>query len=335
MMRPWSPKGLGWTIGKVSLTLVCIALIGIAVGSDGQVQETRADIVVLDQAERPKTEQFSRALTALGHPTPRVYELNGNRIFFSVHQAEGTPVQLLARYQDEFVRQGLNPQPFYGMDDAEYMQRKRVGFTGGVVPMSLDDQAVIMGGVERRDRRDHPLALVRALVPGQGPDELFDGYRWVEIEGLPGRARSTITATWSDEGFDYQKMFPESWSRPGKGVDPRIPICAGCQRVNQLGERARAGTHESYVFVTDSTRAELERFYRRRLAEQGWELSQNFSLYQQLIEEVALEGSEMKPMEFRRDDLLLDVQIFPFEDHKMAVRTVLVDHEYLEELTRR
>jgi hypothetical protein len=323
----------------VALTVAFVALIGgmmVVVGSDGEVPSSQADITALNFGPRPKVEQFSDSLRALGHSEPRVFELNGNRIFFSTAHPEESPKRVLRQYQDEFVRQGLNGQAFYELRADEMMQRNRTSLTGGVVPMEIAPSRVVMSGV---DTRGNPMTLTELLDNhdrSKSAGELFDAYRWVEVYRHDDEPHSTVIATWSDQRFDYDKMFPQRQGRPSKDVDPRVPVCRGCLKVNQFGERARAGTHESYVFVTGEHPDELRAFYRSNLEARGWRLGERASVFEQVMEQVDFEADETVRLEFVREDLMLEVTFFPMEEEgQTGVRTVLMDQKFMDEIENR
>lgn len=326
-------KNAGVILAKLGMALAVIAAIaGImgGVGTDGEMQGTQADITALDFAPRPKVERFTNSLRALGHSEPQVYELNGNRIFFSVRKTGESPATLLREYQDEFVRQHLNEQPFYEMKLDKMMQRKRTSLTGGVVPMVLSRDHIIMGGVETRGDPQTPSELLAAHSSAKGPAELFDAYRWVEIFRQKNQPLTTVIATWSDDGFDYDEMFPRPFERQTKGVDPRVPVCTGCLKVNQFADLGKQGTHQSYVFVTDESIEQARHFYESTLEAQGWTARENARVFDRLKGRVQFDYSEIAQLDFVRDEALLELRLFPMDDHQTGIRVILMDQAFLD-----
>lgn len=319
-------------VGKLALTLAIISGVGVfVVASDpqGRVAESQADIVAVVPNPMSDTERFREALGNLGHEPAQVYELNGNRIFFSVNRLHDSPQKVLRTYQAEFVAQGLNSQAFTTLSMAEMASRKRTSFSGGIVPLKLSPNHIIMGGVRTRGGSKSTPELVGEFSARKTPAQLFNAFRWIEITRPQANGRTTVTATWSDENFDYQAMFPRPDEPQHRDVDERIPICPKCLKVNQFSDQGRPGTHETYVFTTPLSQYQLRTFYRDQLEKRGWQLDERSRWLDELSPHLDLEAIQMDRLEFRRADDSLELAIYPLEGQRNAIRLVLVDEKHL------
>ena len=271
-----------------------------------------------------------RSIAALWRDEPTAYRLNGNRIFVSTTKRAETPLELLRDYQDAFTEYGVNERPLYQVEPSTALQRKRMGMTGGVVPLQRTPTHVIMGGVEMRGDAETPTEIFAQMPRAAGgPAELFRAYRWVEIRREPDSPVSTVMASWSDVDFDYAKMFPARRGAASRDVDHRVPMCPGCQKVNQFADDSRAGTHETFVFVTDQRLAEVRDFYEDRLRAQGWQPREHVALFDELRRQIGLGSDQMQRLEYARDELTLELAIYPLDEGGSGVRAVLVDETFL------
>lgn len=104
---------IGFSIATVSCVAAAIVVLSpeadeeTAVPSVG-VSESRADIFWGLEFERSHTQKFATALEKLGHEPPRVYDYNGNEVYFSTRVSHRGPSELLSEYQSAFVEEGVN-----------------------------------------------------------------------------------------------------------------------------------------------------------------------------------------------------------------------------------
>jgi hypothetical protein len=256
---------------KLMVTALSVLAIAWAVGVldfEGQVPESHADIAWLSAAPRSNTQQFQRSLQRLGHDAPQVFDLNGNTVYFSVAYSRHSPEQVLRQYQDEFYRQGVNPRPFYDVDGDED-QMMSAGLSGGIIPLEISRERVLMGGMITSGEARDKAGLERHFHGSKDPFKVFRGHRQIEISRRAEDSRTTIVSTWSDERFDYGRMVPGSTSGPG--YDDRVPACMGCTRLTRFEDLARDKHHVTYVFQGTASPGELRHFYDRAMGSRGWE----------------------------------------------------------------
>lgn len=319
---------------KIILAVGLVGLVGLGLallGKGGTVKKSQADIVDFRFGFESKTEKFVNTLDRMGHSPPQVYELNGNRIYFSRRTADKSPKELLTDYQEELVDQGLNDQVFDSFDDSETMQRIRTGLTGGVVPVEIRDDYVAMNGILPSSGADSTEELLKNYDPTKTVSELFNGYRWIEAFNSPGRKESTVLAMWSDSKFEFAKMRVPKADLTDMNLHKAVPVCPGCEQVNQFSDKNIDGLHETYIFETRRSITGVRRFYTSRLKAQGWELSVNSKIMDRVRRHIDVQAGGSRRLKFTSDDKQMVVEIFPHEERKTAVRISLVDETYLKE----
>lgn len=189
-------------LGRIALTGATICGIGFAFVAlnpsekDGapslEVKESNADIFAMSFAERTSTQKFQAALENLGHETPRVYDLNGNTVMFSVNQKRGSIDDIVGEYMRAFAEEGVNPEiidPQTENGTAAHKRAIEAGVNGGVLPWVVNDDYMSMGGavMDVASANDDDLA---ERVDGQSKEfeELLDrlehGYRSCGGDGL-------------------------------------------------------------------------------------------------------------------------------------------------------
>ena len=151
------------------IALTGAAMVGIAAGflvlhpsekEEGglEVESSRADIAWMTGFEPSNTQRFAAALEQLGHEPPRVYDLNGNEVYFSTRTTRKRPEQLIREYQRAFVEQGLNSKEHLMTDRAlseqrfnpavlgELNERAEAAMSGEILPASVSDDYLAMHG---------------------------------------------------------------------------------------------------------------------------------------------------------------------------------------------
>jgi hypothetical protein len=156
-------------LGRIALTVGSVAAIGwgfVALNAPDEngeteigVQESQADIASFDFTPTTSTQRFQKALDALGHETPRVYDYNGNTVMFSTNIIRGDMRKMFDMYMTEFANQGVNPSVFrLGAKPGTERHREMLeaAVTGGVIPWVAGDTYASMGGavMERADPED-------------------------------------------------------------------------------------------------------------------------------------------------------------------------------------
>ncbi len=88
----------------------------------------------------------------------------------------------------------------------------------------------------------------------------------------PDARWTTVVATWSDESFDYRKMVAGS-RVGGQRVDPMVPACPGCTRLQRFEDLDPSSGHVDYAYIGPVSLQKTLTFYDRVLPERGWELA--------------------------------------------------------------
>lgn len=262
-----------WTTAKLAVTGATIAAIAIGFGifdSNLEVQDSEADIVSFDFAEREPVQKFEDSLDDLGHPDPRPFNLNGNTVYFSSIETTEEPKQVMERYLREFYEEGLNSRPEYAPNaetgDAVILD----GQAGGIVPMFVSNDQVILGGMELAkdwETADDLRAIFRDHDK-DAPWKLWKGYRNIEISRTD--RKTLVSASWSRNDFDYEKMMMGNESED-QNVSTEVPGCIGCVRVNSFEDLSASSNYRNDIYMGASPPEELSRFYDQALSSRGWE----------------------------------------------------------------
>jgi hypothetical protein len=150
--------GAGWAILTLNPPTESMDGEGVTL-----VKEGRADIVTSSLAERTSTQKFASALENLGHEAPRVYDYNGNTVYFSTREVMGKrPEEILQEYQHEFVVQGINSKQYLvpalakELNDPDsqekpsedLMEMYEAAANGEILPQLVTSTHMSMGGAE-------------------------------------------------------------------------------------------------------------------------------------------------------------------------------------------
>lgn len=283
-------RSLGAVI-KLGICGASILAIGWAILMlDGsEVQEASADILSVSPAPLTNTARFEKSLKALGHGEPRVYDYNGNEVGFSTRYVRHKkPRRLLEQYQREFVRQGLNEQTYQNQpgseldrSDPKYLEksadaaseRVEAMMSGQIVPLEVHDGYAAMGaGLITGKPSTRAQARQRLKAPKTDDfDELFEGYRMIEIFREPSSGATAVTAAWSRGDFEMKNHRPDRHADQ-RGVNPSlaIPSCMGCKRSVRFGGKANAKPDAVNIFETSQKPSRVVDFYDETMANRGW-----------------------------------------------------------------
>ncbi len=153
---------------RVTLTVAIVVAIAAAVlvlhpDSDDEggvgVGASRADIAWMTPFEQTHTQRFASALEDLGHEPPRVYDLNGNEVFFSTRTSRKSPERLLQEYQEKFVEKGVNSKMWLQSTDNlskqrpskgarnQISERAKAAVDGEILPTAANDRYMAMNGM--------------------------------------------------------------------------------------------------------------------------------------------------------------------------------------------
>jgi hypothetical protein len=255
--------------------LLCAALWATVWTPGEGVAPSNADITDLFASDsETTTTRFQRALDHLGHEAPRAFDLNGNTIYVSINMVDTAPVEVLKRYQDEFVYQGINQASYTSIDSARTQQARKDRLTGGVVPTEISAGFVAMGGgvAQNRARDERGLAQLGVDLASGQLQKKFRAYRSIEAFREAGGRWTTVVASWSDESFDYGKMTPGS-ALEDQMVDTRVPACPGCTRLQRFEDLDPGAAHVDHIFIGAASVQKTIGFYDRALTARGWEHS--------------------------------------------------------------
>lgn len=320
---------------KIAAAVLVILGIGTAVvvwGPEGEVADSQADIIDLGFGPPAIHKRFGKALERLGHDEPQAYDLNGNTVYFSVNYLDDSPREVMQRYQEEFRLQGVNDRAYYEVDADDSEERLFTALSGGVVPQFVSPNYITMGGMTMNGRADEPQEVIEQYQPDLDESQMFRGHRWVEMFWEPTRARTTVLASWSDDKFDYAKMVAGQ-KRTGLSVDPLVPACPGCKRVNRFRDLDPERMHESNIFVSPADARQTQQFYHRAMKARGWTRRQANSPLGGVQDMVSFKGNETTVLSYRRqeadDDRILTIVIYPMGEGQTAVHTTLSNNAHL------
>lgn len=297
-------KKLIWNAIKVAgagATIWAIAISVGVIGPEGEVAESEADIISLDFADESPTRKFHNALDDLGHTDPQVYGLNGNVVFFSENRMRREPAQIMEDYQRRFVEQGINSKIYYSPD----MEAQTAYLRGEIVPMKVSDGHVILSGLVPTMDFANDDSNVEAIGSEEfALEQMFAGYRSIDIS-KERNDHSIITASYSDETFDYAKMFNRGDG--DKDVDTEVPTCPSCSRVTRFTD-PKANFAQN-VFSGTHSKRETEKFYIDAMARRGWELTDTSRAYRDLKKVAHFKYKDAAALQFTRGTEFLNVLI--------------------------
>ncbi len=278
------------------------------------VATSRADIVDLFYHPETPTTRFERGLKHLGHEAPRAFDVNGNTVYFSVNFVDQRPIEVLKRYQDEFVYQGINHHSYVTMKAAHSAQALQDRLTGGIVPEQISPQYVAMGGglVENRARDAHQLAQLRADYAAGKVAKKFRAYRHIEAFREKNARWTTVVATWSDEHFDFRKMRVHS-EVAGQNVDTRVPACPGCTRLQRFEDLDPRAEHIDHIFIGPASADKTVAFYERALTNRGWKHTPATDVLER-ARRMNLGLPDARMRDYVRDKQKLDLVVYPSDD---------------------
>lgn len=256
--------GIGW------------AIVTLDPGT-GEVAEAEADVWNFGMFKRTNTQKFASSLQRLGHEPPRSYDLNGNKVFFSVRSTNKRPTELVEEYQRVFTEEGLNTEP-HGYERRPTKRFKQM-MGGQIVPLTVARTSVVMGGFTTPDSPASPEeweAMSDRYVDAYNNGEIdshdvFTGYRHIQADWNPTKRKTFVTASWSDEEFDMRRLSGADTERmPTEQV---VPKCHACTRLIRWETDERDVPYTINVFHAEQDAANSASFYQRKLAEDRWELT--------------------------------------------------------------
>jgi hypothetical protein len=328
--RPEKSSRISRPLSLVALLFAGAGLLAVAlsatVWSPGEgVNSSQADILDLVTVADTPGDRFERALKHLGHEPPRAYDINGNTVYFSVSHVDLDPIEVLRRYQDEFVHQELNSRTYTTLEDARTRQARQDMLTGGIVPLRINSDYVAMGGgltenlaSDSAELMDVAVAYARGEV-----EKKFRAYRHIEAFQDDGARYTTVVASWSDDQFDYRKMLAGS-RVDGQHADPAVPACPGCTRLQRFEDLAPDRNHVDHIFVGPLGPDKTIDFYRRALASRGWRPAPTTEVLRQARRmELDMPAAQMR--HFRRENSTLSLVVYPGSNNETIAHLTLSD----------
>lgn len=331
--------GMGWGI----LTF------GHDVRGTVAVPEAEADILAFDFAPKSKTAVFVDSLDDLGMEEPRAYDWNGNKMFFSTMTTPDSPRDVLSRFQDKFLADGLNTKshrerkPFTGkltdihrIKNASPAEQKKFlkvfesqwsgnndFFSGGIVPTMVTDDYIAMTGAVSRDSADTNLDFLKEVTTKGKSKDLLDhvaGMKNIEIFKLGSGSR--VTAVWSDEEMDMNKFTDVR--RPGQvSGASNVPACPGCDRLMKVsGESLEEKGYVTTLFEGHSTKEDQIRFYRQAMGNRGWKESKAAEVLRKAEADGIKPSSSTDVMLFEREGKFMSFLVSPSEGGKTQVQVM-------------
>jgi hypothetical protein len=274
--------------GKVLGTIGIVA--GLAFGfayygqQQGFVKKADADIVTSTFAPKTKQQRFVDSLKEYGFAEPRMYDWDGNDVFFTSKTTRKSPSMAAREMQEIFERRGVNEKAYMSVpkmvlpesakDDPKpehfykIMDPYRQMHDGDIVPFRWGKNQVAMGGVEM-EGDPRPDEILRAVVEDKVIFEGMKRLRYVEAFRAPGDDKTTMTATWSDGNLDFKKFGG------GKGttVDSVVPACPGCERMRRFGGTGDESGYVENLYKTNKSPKQMLDFYQEALEKRGWKKS--------------------------------------------------------------
>jgi hypothetical protein len=284
------------------------ALVFLLISADGDVSQVRADLYDLQPIHLKQHQDFGRVMEDSGlRPRRYDYNGNEIKFAVADSDLEPRALLEVyqKRLKDAGINTDIYLEPYYvdggagpgtmrsGEVTTEDRLRKADALVDGeVVPIVVNDNHIAMVSLpsgadlegarrqfgeawkgQRHGDAADTLRLLSRLTSTENLGDLrfeeqIDAFRYLEAFRDAQTGQTTVTATWSDGGFDATKI-----SDP-KAVDNRldldVPPCIGCVRNHRI-----EGLEEDEPYVVNHFQAPLEpqgvrSFYDSSLADRGW-----------------------------------------------------------------
>lgn len=285
------------TVGKILGTVSIVAAMAVGfswMGQDkGFVAEAEADIVTSMFAPKSDHAKFLDSLREYGFSKPRMYDYDGNTVFFSTKTTPKSPLLAAREMQEIFYKNGVNERIHNGIPtpskseaqtynrgtEEEIMSPHRQLFDGQIVPVLWTEDEVRMGGLEMEGEPESR-EILSAYAEGRNILEGVKRIRYVDAFRGSRTEQTTMTATWSDGDLDFKKFA--SAGAPGTSVDDVVPPCPGCRRLRRFGGTGSEAPYVENTFEGKFSPERMRLFYREALTKRGWKLSEASSLIREM-----------------------------------------------------
>lgn len=255
----------------------------------------KADIADFVGLKKTKSAQFTQAMVSMGLQ-PRIYDYNGNTMFFAVGSSELRPKDVMYQIQEHLVDEGINTKNHSDlkpvMASAKEVDWEGIGDLGGkealpkmvesphvksmaaygdtllageVVPSEVTEDHVKMIGYDKNREGD-----VTQLFENDKSDRkianLMGGYKYIDAQWMGDETE--VSAVWSADDFSADRM--EGIGNDQSPPDPDMPVCMGCSRDFRMQTIDGKDEFSSNMFNTSLGIDETYNYYRARMEERGW-----------------------------------------------------------------
>lgn len=311
----------------------------------------KADISDFMGAPASRSAQFTEAMVAMGM-APRMYDFNGNVMFFAVGATEKgvRPRQALREIQAHLVDQGVNKsnhadmvplRQAAGVIDWEAASKGKGGtdarfkplvdkagllLDGEVVPTEVTDDYVEMVGYEKNRSVDDLSKLFEGDESNKKVGNLMGGYRYIDAFYDEAHDRTEISAVWSSEDFSSGRM--DGTADDQSPPDPDVPACMGCERDYRMQTIDKGDAFSGNMYRTNVGVQQTYDFYRNSMAKRGWRESKSqlalnkLAQYMPELREIREKG---RVLSLERDGESMQLTILKEED--MPRTHVFTTHE--------
>lgn len=334
-------------LGKMILAGAIVAAIGFAfvVFDDptGEVSTAEADLWSVFTRETSNHTKFMNVLKKEGMEPPRQYDYNGNQVYFSYATTRESPRQVMHRFQEAFVREGLNKhfhpgvrkpvdpggvemgtvaadglalQSLVGADDL---------FTGGMIPVVDTRNQMMMVGLQTKGGAKDLMEALSETQGGKLPlENVLGALRYLDATREEGSLQTTITAVWSDEHLDMNKFRSLRQSdRTAHPVEMLIPVCGGCERVARLSGTGDEENMHNLLYRSRRSVHEITRDFDRNMGKYGWQPEPAMNQLNRLQREGYAPDRAAQIRSYMREGLNLTMIIYPdFNEGRTYVKMI-------------
>lgn len=279
----------GVLVCKLSVAGAVIAAVAFAVvafdGPTGEVSDAEADIWTVVAGDTSKHEDFVDVLEDEGMSEPRQFDHNGNQVYFSHDTTRESPMEVLDRYQRAFVREGVNrnyheqvrdPVDPRDVENMETFYQGMAGMsdfmTGGLVPVETKRNRMTMVGIETPEQADNLEDLIVETDRGLAdPEDVIGAFRYIDAEREEGSRETTVTAVWSDEYFDLDRLGAGNYDvETMHPIERHIPVCRGCERVTRFSGTGDEADQHGLLYRSSRPLDDVVSYYEEEMPRHGW-----------------------------------------------------------------
>ena len=306
---------------------------------EAPVAEAEADIFGIDFAPRSQQEKFVQSLMDEGFEEPRVYDHNGNTMFFSTKVTSQDPLEVLHNMQTRFVDNGLNKNVYTRVPRTEIPQaaieklkkknRKLAeqlkkdtdhhlewmdDYVGGIVPVQIDEKGWMMTGMGTPGNADSSFDWIDEVVEanrhtrGKHFDHTKVASQMRYLDAFRENGRTRLTAVWSDEDYQLKKIVDEG---DDLNIDPEVPMCAGCTRLAHIEGKSEDDYSNHMISAKGQSTEQVLSYYQRSLEARGWQRSGVSDVLKAAENLGWKQHADGEMMQFARGTDFMTVMVYP------------------------